>query len=57
MKNLFHAVKNNFTTIIAVIALFSLYIFLFGDFFDVGDSSVWYALCATFLTLYIYGKK
>ncbi len=31
-------------------AIFSLYIFLFEDLFDVYDS-LWYALCATFLTI------
>ncbi len=42
----------------AVVAVFSLYTFLFGDFFDVYYDEVgWYAICATYLTIYLYGKK
>lgn len=43
--------------IAAVVAIFSLYVFLFEDFFDVYDMSGWYAICATYLTIYIYGKR
>jgi len=39
-----------------VIAIFSLYGFLFGDFFEVYDP-FWYAICATFLTVTYLRKQ
>lgn len=39
-----------------VVAIVSLYNFLFSDFFEIYDSE-WYVVCATFLTLIHLRKK
>jgi len=46
--------------ILVVIATYSLYYFLFNDYFEVdpyGGISIYYAACATFLTLYLWKKN
>jgi len=45
--------------ILVLISIFSLYVFLFNDFFNLygTDAASWYAVCATFLTLSFYGKS
>ena len=50
-----HGVKG-----LVIIATYSLYYFLFYDYFEVdryGGTSIYYALCATFLTFYIWKKN
>lgn len=40
-----------------LVSTFSLYVFLFEDYFEVdpyGETAVYYAVCATFLTLYLW---
>lgn len=46
--------------VLVVIAVFSLFVFLFEDYFEVdpyGDSALYYSLCATFLTFYLWKDK
>ena len=60
MKWLWERVRLHWVNILLVIAVFSLYIFLFNDYFEVdpyGDGTgFYYALCATFVTTYLWRK-
>ena len=53
-------VKRHGTRILVIIATYSLYYFLFNDYFEVdpyGETAIYYAICATFLTFYIWKRN
>lgn len=54
-------IKNFFVKFFVLTSTFSLYVFLFNDYFEVdpydGGTGVYYAICATFLTFYLWKKN
>lgn len=53
---LWNKAKAHGIKVLILISVYSLYYFLFEDYFRV-DPAVYYSICATFLTLYIWKKN
>lgn len=43
---------------LVIAAVLSLFVFLFSDYFEASEDMVlYYSLCATFLTFYLWGNR